>query len=295
MSRRNKIIYGGLCFILCIFWGAGNPIIKIGLFSMTIFTMLSMRFILASIIFLVLFRGKIFKTVNRQNAKGLIIIGVLSAVTYIASNAALDLTEATISGFLMGIAVIFTPFLSYFMLKIKTDKRIYPIIAVVIVGIYFLCGGGGEFSFGLGELLALSSSATMALVMIYTSRYIEELGPIAISSVQSIIIALITTAIALIIEMPFDFGAVTTAGWASLLYQAIFCSVVTYLIQNVALQNLTPVFVSIVLCLEPLFTSIFSILMLDEILTVLGYIGGGLIFIGLILASLIEERSTEEL
>lgn len=295
VSRRNKVIYGGLCVLLCVFWGAGNPIIKIGMFSMTPFLMLGMRFILASILFLIIFRKKIFAPINKGNIKGIIIIGVLSACTYIAATFSLDMTEATIAGFLMGIAVIFTPFLSYFMLKVKTDKRIYPIIIIVIVGIYFLCGGGFEFSFGIGELLALISSLTMALVMIYTARYVDELGPVTISAGQTMSIAIITTCVALLTEMPFDLGAITNEGWASLLYQAVFCSVITYLIQNVALKNLTAVFVSIVFCLEPLFTSVFSTVLLGEVLTVMGYIGGGLIFVGLILASLIEEKPAEDL
>lgn len=294
-SRRNKIIYGSLCVLLCILWGAGNPIIKIGLFSIPPFLMLGMRFLLAFVLFLILFRKKVFAGIHRHTIKGLVLIGFLSAVTYIFATISLGITQATIAGFLMAVAVIFTPFLSYFFLKARTDRRLFPIIVLMIIGTYFLCGGGTDFSFGIGELLALISSVTLAMVMIFTSKHIEEVGPVTMSAMQTLIIGILSMAAAFIAEYPFDLPAITNAGWMSLLYQAIFCSVITYLIQNVALKNLTAVFVSIVFCLEPLFTALFSMILLGEFLTAMGYAGGGMILVGLILASLLEEKVSGEL
>lgn len=294
-SRKNKFIYGSLCVLLCVFWGAGNPVIKIALFSIPPFLMLAMRFLLAFFIFVIIFRKKVFAGVHRHNIKGLLLIGVLSATTYVAATISLGLTQATIAGFLMAVAVVFTPFLSYFFLRARTDRRLFPIIVLIIIGTYFLCGGGLEFTFGIGEFLALASSLTLALVMIFTSKYVEEAGPVTMSAMQTLFIGVITMLIALLVETPFDFAAISGEGWLSLAYQVIFCSVITYLIQNVALKNLTAVFVSIVFCLEPLFTAVFSIFLLGEFLAVMGYVGGGMIMVGLILASLLEEKVSTEL
>lgn len=295
VSRRNKFIYGSLCVLLCIFWGAGNPVIKIALFTIPPFLMLGMRFLFAFFLFMLIFRQKAFAGIRKHNIKGLLLIGFLSAATYVFATISLSLTQATIAGFLMAVAVIFTPFLSYFFLKARTDRRLFPIILLMIVGTYFLCGGGTEFVFGLGEILALSSSLSLALVMIFTSKYVEEVGPVTMSTMQVLSIGVITVMISLLVEFPFDFGSVSMAGWLSVGYQVIFCSVITYLIQNVALKNLTAVFVSIVFCLEPLFTALFSTLLLGELLPIIGYTGGGMIMAGLVLASLLEEKVSVEL
>lgn len=295
VSRRNKFIYGSLCVLLCIFWGAGNPVIKIGLFSIPPFLMLGMRFFFAFLIFLILFRKKSFAGVRRSNVKGLLMIGGLSALTYVLATVALGITQATIAGFLMAVAVVFTPFLSYFFLRSRTDRRLFPIIALMIVGTYFLCGGGTAFTFGFGELLALTSSLTLALVMIFTTKYVEEAGPVTMSTIQTLTTGVICLAIAVVVEAPLDFAAITMEGWISLGYQVIFCSVITYMIQNVALKNLTAVFVSIVFCLEPLVTALFSIVLLGEFLPLMGYVGGGMIMVGLVLASLLEEKVSIEL
>lgn len=288
--KRTKNMYAIAMVLVCMVWGAGNTVSKIGMESIPPFLLLSIRFGVAFLIFVILFRGKIFKPFNKGNIRHCLILGVVSAFTYIFSILSLYFTQATISGFLMALSVLFTPFLNYLMDKKRIDRRILLVVGLVIIGMYLLCGGGGEFSFGFGEMLAFGTSICYAFWVVLTPKYIHDVGTVAISTMQWGVTAAICLPVSLIFEFPYDFSAIPTFGWFALAYITIFCTIIVYLVQNQSLKYLSPVYVSIVLCLEPLFTAITSYLMLGEILSLAGYAGGALIIVGLIIASFVEEQ-----
>lgn len=292
---NKKILYGILMVLVCVVWGGGNPATKIGLETIPSFLMLTMRFGGAFFIFLLIFRTKVFKAFNRSNIWKCCLLSVVTAMTYISSQIALYLTTATMAGFLMGLAVIFTPFFNFFIFKIKINKKFIPIIALVIVGMYFLCGGGMSFTFGLGELCALAASVFYGLWLVLTPRFVKDVGPVALSTLQCGVAAVVCLPFFFILEYPTDMSSISTEGWIALAYVTVICTVVVYLIQNQSLKFLSPVFVSLVLCLEPVFSALFSYILLNEMLTLMAYAGGILIIIGLMIASFLEEEPLEKI
>lgn len=289
-TDKKKIIYGFLMVFVCVVWGAGNPVTKIGLETIPSFLMLTMRFGGAFVVFLVIFRSKIFKAFNKSNIWKCCLLSLVTAMTYIASQIALYLTSATMAGFLMGLAVIFTPFLNYFIFKIKVNKKFIPIIILVIVGMYFLCGGGMSFTFGLGEVCALLASVFYGLWLVLTPRFVHDVGPVALSALQCGVAAVVCLPFFFIFEYPTQVSSISTEGWMALIYVTVICTVTVYLIQNQSLKYLSPVFVSLVLCLEPVFSAFFSFVLLAETLTLIAYLGGVLIIIGLMIASFLEDE-----
>ena len=292
-TRKRKYFYGFLMVLVCIIWGAGNPVTKIGLETIPSFLMLTMRFGLAFLIFLVVFRSKIFTAFNKSNIFYCCMLSIVTALTYISTQLALNLTSATMAGFLMGLAVIFTPFLNFFLFKHKVDKRYIPLIIVIIIGMYLLLGGGFEFSFGLGELLALLASVFYGLWLVLTPKYVHDVGPVALSALQCGIAALVCLPFFFIFEFPFNFSSISTESFTALLYISVMCTVVVYLVQNQSLKYLSPVFVSMVLCLEPVCSAVFSYFLLDEKLHLMAYLGGVLIVIGLLIASFFEGKEEQ--
>lgn len=286
---KKKLIYGILMVFVCVVWGAGNPATKIGLETIPSFLMLTMRFGGAFIVFLVIFRSKIFKAFNKSNIWKCCLLSIVTAMTYISSQIALYLTSATMAGFLMGLAVIFTPFMNYFIFKVRVNKKFIPIIILVIVGMYFLCGGGMTFTFGLGEACALLASVFYGLWLVLTPRFVNDVGPVALSALQCGVAAVVCLPFFFIFEYPAQIATISSEGWIALTYVTVICTVIVYLIQNQSLKYLSPVFVSLVLCLEPVFSALFSFILLSETLTLMAYLGGVLIIIGLMIASFLEE------
>lgn len=290
----SKYFYGLMMIVVTVLWGAGSPISKIGYETFPPLMMLVIRFTIAFLIFFVVYKKGKSKPLNRNNIKGCILISVLTAVTYILAQMSLYFTAATIAGFLIGICVVFTPFFGFFIFRTKINPKIYPILIIVTLGMYLLCGVNSSYGFGIGEVMALLSSITSALWLVYAAKYAKDIGAIPLSMVQCGVTAIISLPFALIFESPDMLASVSTSGWLSLTYLTLFSTVITYFLQNTALGHISAVFASIVLSLEPVVTAVLSYFMLSEILSLTGYVGGTMIFAGIILASLIEEQATPE-
>ena len=287
MMRNSKsMIYGSFIILQCMFWGLGNPVAKIGMETISPIYCLALRFLVAFIICYGLFRKKIKTQVNKNNFKDAVVISIFNAAAFIFSTLALIYSSATIAGFLMALAVIFTPFMAYIVLGRKLKKRTLIFVGLVVLGLYFLCGSQGGFRFGIGELLALLSSISYAATITYSSKHVTNIGPEVLSTIQSGVAAVICFVFAFFLEDGQVLSQVGITGWFAVVYLALGCTVIAYLLQNVALKHLSAVFVSLALCSEPIFTAIFSFFLLGERLTLSGIFGAALIMASIVLASL---------
>jgi drug/metabolite transporter (DMT)-like permease len=143
----------------------------------------------------------------------------------------------------------------------------------------------GIFYFGLGEFLALFGAASGACMLIFSSKYLKRIDPLVICMVQTAFTGIVCLAIAIAIE---DISVVTNLsakGGGAILYMAFFCTNIAYMIQNIALKNISSVIVAIICTTEPIFTAIASYFLIGETLTGSGILGAMLIFAGISAAS----------
>lgn len=288
MSNRkqyNTAFYGSLILLQCFLWGVGNPVGKICLETLPPFLCLTIRYALACILFLLFFYKKIITQFRREHIPNCIVIGLFTAASFILSTLALKITQATIVGFLLSLAVVFTPVLSFFILRQKPGKKLIFIIVLAVVGLYFLCGNGGSFSFGPGEVCALLSALTGAGMLTYSSRYVSDVGPVALSTAQCAVTAVVSFIFACIFEDFHSLAFVSAEGWWSVIYLAVACTCIAYSLQNIALSKVSATFVSLAFCTEPIFTVIAAFFLLGERLSLTGFLGASLIIIGVVLAS----------
>lgn len=286
-SPKKTSFYGSLVILQCLFWGIGNPVVKIGLETISPFYCTAIRFALAFGLFMLFFGKRIAAQFKKEYLLSCMIIGSFTAASFLFSTFSLMLTDATISGFLLAFSVVFTPILSFFLLKQKISRRFALIILLVVVGMYFLCGGGGEFVFGAGEIMALLSALSGAGMLIYSSKHVTDIGPIALSASQCAVTAVISFVCALLFEDATGLSQTSVTGWLCVLYLAVACSCIAYILQNIALRKVSATFVSLAFCTEPIFTAIASFFMLGERLTLGGLIGAALIAVGITMASLL--------
>lgn len=281
----DNVKYSLLLIVQSLLWGVGNPVMKIAMFTLAPLWCLFFRFALACLIFGLVFRRKLKQQFALRHLKGCLLVGVSFAAAYIFAAFSLRLTMATISGFLMGLAVMFVPFISWALFGRKPRAAAFLAIVVTGVGMYLLCGGG-ELSFGWGEALAIVSSFCSALMFATTERYVNEVGPELLSVVQTGITALIVLVLALFLE-ELDLAAVSASGWLALLYLALLASCVCCFIQNHALGHVRALTASFIYCLEPVFSAVASFFMLRERTGLGGVIGAALIIAGIMLANIL--------
>ncbi len=78
--------------------------------------------------------------------------------------------------------------------------------------------------------------------------------------------------------------------WTNIIYMGLFATAIALLIQNKAQERTTPTKAAIIFSLEPVFGSIFSYMILGELISSRAYLGGGLIVLGMVLAQIRFKR-----
>ena len=281
MNDNSRYIL--LLVVQSLFWGLGNPVLKIALFTLPSFWCLFLRFGVSCLLFAAVFRKKLKEQFELRHLKGCLLVSVSFAAAYMFAAFSLKRTEATISGFLMGLAVMFIPFICWVMFRRKPRPSAFLAIAVTALGMYFLCGGG-QLQFGWGELFAVCSSFCSALMFTTTERYVNDVGPELLCTLQTGVAALIMLVLAVLFE-DLDVAAVSAASWLSLGYMIVFATCAACIIQNNALRCVRALIASFIYCLEPVFSAFGSFILLQERIGLLGFIGACLIIAGIMLAN----------
>lgn len=285
---KHRSLYGALILIECVLWGLGNPVIKIAGQLLPAFWAIALRFWLALLLYLLFFGRRVAGQLRYVRWLPTLSVCVFTALAFTLGSFALLLTDAVIAGFLMGIAALFTPFLEPLILKKRFNLRILPLIAIVCVGMYLLCGGG-TFTFGLGELLAVLCSLAFAVMLTLSEKYIGDMDTITLSTMQCAVAAVLATGCAFAFDGAFDIRTITWAGAGAVAYLAVGSTFIAYILQNRAMQHISATYASLAFCTEPVFTAVFSYLLLGERLGLMGLIGAGIVLVGVMAASVMKE------
>lgn len=297
MKSKSTLFYGLLLLLECLLWGIGNPIMKIGLDVVPPLFCLSLRYFLAFLLFLPFFAKRVFANMTRRDLIPYLITSAFTAAAFILCALSLMYTTATNTGFLMSTVVIFTPFVSFFLLKAKIDRKHVLPIVIVTVGLYLLCSGDGGFALGPGEVLALLCAIAGACMLVFSSKYLQGNDPLTFSVVQTGFTGLFCIIFSLIFEDIPALISIPPIGWGVIIYLAVACTCIAYVLQNISLRYVPATYVALIFCSEPIFTAVASYFLLGELLSGKGFVGAALIMAGIIRASLIPEELpfTEEL
>lgn len=289
-QKKSNLFYITLIVIQGLIFGIGNPLIKFAYESITPMWMLAIRFTLATLIFLVLWGKTAWPELKKVKIKVWLPTSLCMALACITCNVGLNLTTATSVGFLMSLAVVFTPPLARIVLGRRIHRSFLPVLIFAVVGLYLLSMNGGTFRFGLGEWMALLCSFGMAGSLVWGEDCLESLSPSALSLIQMAVTAVACIFCALFLEPFPDFAAVEPVAWWILIYLVLCCSCLCYALQNIALAHIPSAIVSLTQCLEPIFTALFAFLFLHEKLSTIGFCGAMLLVLCIISGNYTESK-----
>lgn len=278
----NKYKYMGFILLQSVIYGFGNPLTKIAFESITPFWSLTIRFSLAFLIFMAIFSKNIVKSLRSVNLMVYLPAGICMAAAYISCNLALNWTSATNVGFLMSLPVIFAPILSSIAFKTKYKLIHVPVQIAVVIGLYLLCYDGSSFVFKKGEITALITAISISGALVFGEQSLKQLDAVAVSAVQAGITAFISLPCALLFESTKILKNVTPSAWGVVLYLAVFCTCIAYVLQNSALKHISAEAVSMLQCTQPILTAVISYILLRERLNTIGIIGATIIIICII-------------
>lgn len=121
--------------------------------------------------------------------------------------------------------------------------------------------------------------------------------PASVLNMVQMITAFVLSAVSLVIFGETDFQ-VTTQGWLSVLYLGVISTTVCYLLQTACQRYVDETKAAIVLSMESVFGTIFSIIILHEVITLRMVIGCAIILAAVIISNLSEtegEAKDEEI
>lgn len=211
-------------------WGVTFPLMHIVLAHMSVNLFVFWRFMLAGIFLLpVLVVAYWRKSCTVNDLKFGIIIGLINSGTFVFQGMALQLEDSSRAAFLTGINVILVPLLLpiFGLGRPKANDLLAAIIC--IVGIYIISGAKID-SIGKADLLVLLSAVFIAIGIIFVEKASLLSKNLQLLTFYQIIFTSFAPMIILHGKV-FNFPPTHILFWWSLLYCAIFATVIPIFIQ----------------------------------------------------------------
>jgi drug/metabolite transporter (DMT)-like permease len=262
-------------------FGATFLAVKDAVARMPVFDFLAWRFAIATCL-MVIARPRAVRTLDARGVRCGILLGAALGSAYIAQTIGLQHTPAAVSGFITGLFVVFTPVLSWLLLRRRAGLVVWLAVALAGGGLALITLGG--FALSVGELLTLVCAVFFALHIVGLGEWSPGRDSWALTVFQMATVAVLCTACALFttgISVPRG-----TSEWFAILLTAVLASAVAYGVQTWAQSRLSATQVAVILTMEPVFAAVFAVAVGGETLGVTAIIGGVLVVLAMYLVEL---------
>jgi drug/metabolite transporter (DMT)-like permease len=272
-------------------WGSTFFLIHDLLDRVPVLDFLAVRFAIASVAIL-LVSPRAVRRLSRDRLRQAVLLGALYGVAQILQTTGLAHTAASVSGFITGMYVVFTPLLAAVLLRSRIGALTWGAVLIAIIGLGVLTLGDVSSGLGLGygEALTLVSAGMYALHIVGLGAWSSTRDALGMSIVQCIVIAVICTGAAAPggIVLPER-----TGDWLSVVYMALFAGAAALLGQTWAQAHLPPTRTAIIMSMEPVFAALFAVLLGGESATSRMLLGGSLVLAAMLIVELVPRRWIE--
>lgn len=248
---------------------------------------LAVRFaIAAAALFLV--RPRAVLELGGDSLRRGVVLGLVYGGAQILQTVGLAHTDASVSGFVTGMYVVFTPILAALVLRQRIGLLVWIAVAVATAGLAFLSLEG--LAIGYGEGITLLSAVLYALHIVMLGAWTSAREAYGLAVVQMAVIAVMCFAI----SAPGGVVLPQTGGqWVSMVYMALVAGALAMLAQTWAQAHLPATRAAIIMSMEPVFAAGFAIGFTDETLTERTLAGGALVLTAMLLAEAAPRRHIE--
>lgn len=266
-----------------LFWGLSFVATKMALETFPPFSMVFLRFLLASGFFLALTRGRSFARFTRREHV-LLFLTALSepGLYFVFETLGLQRTTAPKAALIIATIPLCVSLFAALLLNERARRSDLAAAVVSLCGVTALVIGdptfvprlGGAF---LGDLLIVGAVISASLYMVIARNLGGRHSSLEITSVQLTWGAVFFLP-GFLWELPrSDWGAVGAESLVALAYLTVFATVAAFLLYNHALTLLPASRASVFINLIPVVTAAGAWLLLGEVLTPLQMLGGGLV------------------
>lgn len=286
LNTKNKTAYIVL-FITPILWGSTFITAKIMIETVNFLIMQGVRHVFALFGFLPFIKS--INKIDKYTLTRAMITGGCNATAMLLQTIGLQTTTASKTGFITALYIVFVPLIAFAFYKKKVVKIAIIAVFIAMVGMFVLnfdlSNPGSFIVFTIGDFYILLSAIFFALQIVFTEKYIGKIKDLKMFSfIQIFIVASICFILALFDISVYNIPPVETWFWLLWIYLGIGATTLPFIFQNYGQKYVESTQVSLIISLEPIWGTIFGILIAHEEITIQFIIGALLILSASILA-----------
>ncbi|HEU5024956.1 MAG TPA: DMT family transporter [Spirillospora sp.] len=234
-------------------WGSTFVVVKDAIERMPVMDFLAWRFAIAALVMAAV-RPRAVARLDRAGRRHGLLLGLALAGGYVAQTFGLQRTPATVSGFITGLFVVFTPLCAAAVLRRRVEAASWLGVVVATAGLALLSLHG--LSVGTGEAITLLCAVAFALHIVGLGEWSTAADAYGLAVLQLTTVAGVSVVAAApdSLRPPPDAGA-----WGAVLLTAIAATAVAFFVQTWAQAHLPPTRAAVVMTMEPVFAGIFGV------------------------------------
>lgn len=265
-------------------WGSSYLMMKVGLTGVGPFNLIALRFGIAFLFMTIAFHKSYRDLTPVIFGKG-IIVGIILFLLFTGMVCGVNHTTASTAGFLTSTSVILVPILECILRRRPPAKMVVLSTVLASVGLFLLTARDG-FSLDKGAALCLMGALFYAIYIVVQDRIAKGEDAFLISILQLGVASLLGLLASFLFETPAL--PQSPATWGAVVYLGLICSAYGFVVQPIAQKHAAPERIGLIFSLEPVFSALLSFIFLHEVLAGINYLGGGLIFLAVVLPELIK-------
>ena len=269
-----------LFFIVTLFAASGWFVSKAALAELPPAGFLGIRFMAASLLFLP-FALPHFRQFSRQQiAQAACISLAFSGNIFLWIQGVAHSQHFGEGAFLLSLSMLLTPLLSWLLFRNRPARILWLSLAIAACGLALLNNGRPLWHLSLGSLLFGAASLMGALFFVLSNQFSRNFPALPLTTIQLGITGIVCSGYSLLFETwPFPLSG-ATYGWV--IIATLLITNFRYLLQTHAQKHCDIGNAAMIMVLEPVWTLVFSVILLGETLSLHKIAGGALIIVALL-------------
>ena len=261
-------------------WGSTFFLLKDVLDRVPVADFLAVRFALAAVAVWLL-APTAMRRLTPTERRHAIALGVVYGLGQLLQTYGLQDTSASVSGFITGMYVVFTPLLGALLLRARIGRTVWIAVGLATAGLALLSLQG--FAIGGGEALTLAGAVLYAAHIVGLGAWSSGRNAMGLTVVQLFTITLVCSVAAVPggLDLPQ-----TGADWTALVYMALVAGALALLVQTWAQAHLAATRAAIIMTMEPVWAALFAVLFGGEQLGPRVVLGGALVLAAMYIVEL---------
>lgn len=263
-------------------WGWSFVIVKHTLDQVSTFAFLAMRFGVATLTLLILFRGRFGQQEQAWSftIRAGSLAGVFLFVGYLFQTMGLRFTSPSKAAFITGLTMAVVPFLAAIVYRKGPHPSEVIGVAVATAGLALLTLPSSRFTIGIGDLLTLCCTVGFACHILALGHWAPRAAWELLSLTQIAVTGLLS-----VLVMPW--AEPLRFSWnrevlAAVLFTGILATAIPFSVQSWAQRHTTPMRAALIFVLEPVWAAFASYVLTEEVLAGRALVGAMLILAGIL-------------